>query len=531
MSVPQIRIAAIEAIARKILMEYDPALLEGEPCAIPIETIIETKFDLILEYHILRKNGSILGETIFDDGAVILYDQYQHEYRLIGVKAGTILIDERLCEPQRLGRLRFTCGHELAHWVLHKKLYTGTGDVAAYDGNSSTDESNGIIERQADAMATALLMPLPQVKKCFYRLRSGRSTEQLIYEMSQIFAVSKQAMQIRLQSHKGVAEYTVREIHKLLRNAFNQAVRWELIARNPVLNATLPKEEHKEREIWTADMLAKAMEVCDDPILLLALNLAFSCSLRMGEMLGLTWDCVDVSPHSIDAGNASIFVNKELQRVTRGALDDLSDKGVIKKFPPCIASTHTALVLKEPKTKTSIRRVYLPKTVAKMLVDRKAEIDELKDLFGDEYIDNDLVFCTSNGRPMESQIINRAFNKLIKENGFPHVVFHSLRHSSITYKLKLNGGDMKAVQGDSGHAQMKMVADVYSHIIDEDRCINAQRFEDAFYSQAKAPEPAIQEVEEKETGTTTPESDTAKILELLKNPETAALLKQIVSAL
>lgn len=57
MSVPQIRIAAIEAIARKILMEYDPALLEGEPCAIPIETIIETKFDLILEYHILRKTA------------------------------------------------------------------------------------------------------------------------------------------------------------------------------------------------------------------------------------------------------------------------------------------------------------------------------------------------------------------------------------------------------------------------------------------------------------------------------------------
>ena len=171
MSVPQIRIAAIEAIARKILMEYDPSLLEGEPCAIPIETIIETKFDLILEYHILRKNGSILGETIFDDGAVILYDQYQHEYRLIGVKAGTILINERLCEPQSLGRLRFTCGHELAHWVLHKKLYTGTGDVAAYDGNSSTDESNGIIERQADAMATQIL------SICIFLVIYGRMIE------------------------------------------------------------------------------------------------------------------------------------------------------------------------------------------------------------------------------------------------------------------------------------------------------------------------------------------------------------------
>ena len=274
------------------------------------------------------------------------------------------------------------------------------------------------------------------------------------------------------------------------------------------------------------------MEVCDDPILSLALNLAFSCSLRIGEMLGLTWDCIDIAPQSIENGSAYIFVNKELQRVTRGALDDLSDKGVIKKFPPCIASTHTALVLKEPKTKTSIRRVYLPKTVAYMLVERKKEIDELMELFGDEYIDNNLVFCSSNGRPMESQVINRAFNKLIKENGLPHVVFHSLRHSSITYKLKLNGGDMKSVQGDSGHAQVKMVADVYSHIIDEDRCINAQRLEEAFYS-SKIPDP-VEDTEPKTADTAvteSDESDAAKILELLKNPETAALLKQLAKAL
>ena len=253
---------------------------------------------------------------------------------------------------------------------------------------------------------------------------------------------------------------------------------------------------------------------------------------RIGEMLGLTWDCIDIAPQSIENGSAYIFVNKELQRVTRGALDDLSDKGVIKKFPPCIASTHTALVLKEPKTKTSIRRVYLPKTVAYMLVERKKEIDELMDLFGDEYIDNNLVFCSSNGRPMESQVINRAFNKLIKENGLPHVVFHSLRHSSITYKLKLNGGDMKSVQGDSGHAQVKMVADVYSHIIDEDRCINAQRLEKAFYSSKTpdTPDP-VEDTEPKTADTAVTESDAAKILELLKNPETAALLKQLAKAL
>lgn len=54
MSVPKYRLDAIETIGRKILQEYDPVLLDGPPQAVPIETIIETKFDLTLEYHCLR---------------------------------------------------------------------------------------------------------------------------------------------------------------------------------------------------------------------------------------------------------------------------------------------------------------------------------------------------------------------------------------------------------------------------------------------------------------------------------------------
>ena len=334
--------------------------------------------------------------------------------------------------------------------------------------------------------------------------------------------------------------HTVREIHKILRTAFNQAVKWELIPKNPVVHATLPKEEHVPRNIWTAETLFKALDVCDDDMLKLALNLAFSCSLRMGEMLALTWDCVDIAPESIESGRASIFVNKELQRVNRDAMDKLDERGVILKFPPAFASTHTRLVLKEPKTRTSVRRIFLPKTVAEMLEDRRKEIEELKELFGEEFLDFDLVFCSSNGRPIESQIINRAFNKLIKDNGFPKVVFHSLRHTSITYKLKLNGGDMKSVQGDSGHAQLKMVADVYSHIIDDDRRLNAQRFEETFYSGKtaefgkKESTPAL--AEQTTAAGADPqagqqETDQEALIRILKNPEMAALLKTLAASL
>ena len=342
-------------------------------------------------------------------------------------------------------------------------------------------------------------------------------------DLLSVKAVSSKYVKARTEY---LTPHTVREVHKTLRNAFNQAVKWELMTRNPVEHATLPKEEHKTRDIWTAEVLQKALEACDDDILRLAINLAFSCSLRMGELLGLTWDCIDISPTSIELGQASIFVEKELQRVNREAMADLDGKDIMFKFPPTFASTHTALVLKTPKTKTSVRKVFLPKTVAEMLVQRKADIEELKDLFGDEFVDFNLVFCSSNGKPIEGQVINRAFNKLIEEKGLPKVVFHSLRHSSITYKLKLNGGDMKSVQGDSGHAQVKMVADVYSHIIDDDRRLNAERMEAAFYSGRQAtPEPV------QPAATESSADDKELLLKLLQNPEMAALLKSLAKTL
>ena len=356
--------------------------------------------------------------------------------------------------------------------------------------------------------------------------------------------------------------HMVREIHKLLRNAFNQAVKWELISKNPCLNATLPKEEHKKREIWTVETLQHALEVCDDDILSLAINLAFACSLRMGEMLALTWDCIDISEKSIENGNTSIFINKELQRVSRQAVEALDSRDIIFTFPHMFSKGTTELVLKAPKTKTSVRKVFLPKTVALMLTERKKQIDELKALFGEEYSDYNLVFCHSTGRPMEGQVINRSLKKLIREHDLPDVVFHSFRHASITYKLKWNGGDMKSVQGDSGHARAEMVADVYSHIIDDDRRYNAQRFDEQFYK-AKAldpdcagktiPMPKFETVkdlpdpmaitEELANAEIVPQETSAKedkensdgnaalIAKLLANPEMAALLKTLAKSL
>ena len=105
---------------------------------------------------------------------------------------------------------------------------------------------------------------------------------------------------------KLLTPHTVHDIHKILRNCFNQAVKWEMLAKNPAANAMVPKAEYEKREIWTADMLFDALHLCDDPRLVLALNIAFCCSLRIGEMLGLTWDCVDIFQESKMLSNPEI---------------------------------------------------------------------------------------------------------------------------------------------------------------------------------------------------------------------------------
>ena len=194
----------------------------------------------------------------------------------------------------------------------------------------------------------------------------------------------------------------------------------------------------------------------------------------------------------------------------------------------------------------------MPKSLLSRIAPKKQQIDGMIELFGDEYYDYNLVFCHSSGRPMEGQVINRALKQLIRDNDLPDVVFHSFRHASITYKLKWNGGDMKSVQGDSGHARMDMISNVYSHIIDDDRRFNAQKFEEQFYNTKglrdveegkTAPMPKFEGVVEmldpmaevvegqKEEPEVKADENMELIAKLLANPETASLLKALAKSL
>ena len=199
-------------------------------------------------------------------------------------------------------------------------------------------------------------------------------------------------------------------------------------------------------------------------------------------MLGLTWDAMDISEEAIAANRAYVYINKEVERVSKQAVEELNSKDIILIFPSQKKNNKTVRVLKSPKADSSKRKVFIPKSVAQCLIELKKDQEEIIEALGNEYQNYNLVMATTFGLPIGDSYLRTKMQDIIDELGLPDVVFHSLRHTSVTYKLKLSGGDIKAVQGDSSHAQADMVTEVYGHILDEDRRKNVELMENAFYN-------------------------------------------------
>lgn len=184
----------LESIARQVLSKYDHALLVV-PQPIPIEDIMEQQYNLAIEYQDLRNDGRVLGETVFQDSIVPIYDRDSRQYTAIKVKGGTVILDASLLDAEKDGRYRFTCAHELAHWIIHKDLY---GDEpAAMTETERSSKADKQIESEADCLASFLLMPKGTVRRVFFDTKmSGRER---IQSVADFFGVSRTAMEIRLR--------------------------------------------------------------------------------------------------------------------------------------------------------------------------------------------------------------------------------------------------------------------------------------------------------------------------------------------
>jgi len=232
---------------------------------------------------------------------------------------------------------------------------------------------------------------------------------------------------------RGLAPRSVVHAHRLLHRAFEDAVKWGLLPRNPCDLVEPPHAPRPAIHPFTVSEVATLLAACaDDPIGPLV-TVAVLTGLRLGELLGLQWG-------DIDWERGELSVVRAVQRVTgRG------------------------LVVVEPKTASSRRRVPLPPQALEALRQQRRRQAAQRLAAGPAWADGQWVFTTAVGTPLDPSDVHAAYRRLLARAGLPPRRFHDLRHTTATLLLT-DGVHPKVVASLLGHSTIQLTLDTYSHV-------------------------------------------------------------------
>ena len=195
---------------------------------------------------------------------------------------------------------------------------------------------------------------------------------------------------------KGLSTRVVRGIHTLLNNCLEQAVAERLLLANPAKGCRLPKLEKREMKILSEDKIGPYLAEAERRGLLAAFYLELTTGLRRGELLALLWTDLDVE-------NMTISVSKQVNRV------------------------NGELVVSQPKTPNSIRKLAIPQRAVELLVEEHAKHPHSPYLF----------VSPKTGTMFDPDSFRHTHEKILKAIGAEHIRFHDLRHPYVKHTTKI----------------------------------------------------------------------------------------------
>lgn len=236
-----------------------------------------------------------------------------------------------------------------------------------------------------------------------------------------------------LQFEKHLSPKSIKNIHGVFHKAIEQAIKMGYIKQNPLDAVVLPRV--KKRQIQTmedTDMTAFLEAIKGHPYENVLFVTVFT-GLRQGEVLGLTWDCVDFE-------RGTLLINKQHNKA----------KG---------EKEYHFSSLKNDR----IRMLTVADDVMDVLRRQKALQAQWAELLGEEFHNDDnLVFTNEYGRFIANQAVYRNYKKIMEKIGLGSMRFHDLRHTYAVNSLKA-GDDIKTVQENLGHATAAFTLGTYAH--------------------------------------------------------------------
>ncbi len=258
---------------------------------------------------------------------------------------------------------------------------------------------------------------------------------------------------------KGLSPKYIKNIHGCLHRALDMAVRIDYIPKNPTSACVIPKVTVKE---------IKPLDLPDQKKLFAALESTFYgplfvvdifTGLRVGEIIGLTWDCVDFE-------NGIIRVEKQLVQTRK--------KGQKYEFGS----------LKNGKTRT----IAPAQTVMDVLMNHRIDQEIAKARAGALWNPGDfpnLVFTHPDGSHLSQPTVWKEFQKILLSAGLNHYRVHDLRHTFAINSI-MAGDDIKTLQDNMGHYSAAFTLDRYGHVTNTMKKASAERMQTFIESLQKA---------------------------------------------
>ena len=252
------------------------------------------------------------------------------------------------------------------------------------------------------------------------------------------------------EEHEGkpaLSPKTVKNIHGVLHKALSQAVMIGYLHANPADACTLPRVVQKEIKPLDEDATARFIEAIKGHPYEVVFLVTLFTGMRQGEVLGLTWDCVDLN-------NGTITINKQIQKKTGGG------------------SVYNLVPTKNSKGRTITPAVY----VMTLLREQQQKQAGWQLRAGHLWENSGLVFTNELGGHLMPHTIYHNFKKVAASIGLPDARFHDLRHSYAVAAIR-SGDDIKTVQGNLGHATASFTLDKYGHVTDQMKRASADRMQ------------------------------------------------------
>jgi integrase len=226
---------------------------------------------------------------------------------------------------------------------------------------------------------------------------------------------------------------TLLQVHRVLREALQHAVRLQLLARNPADAVQAPRPDRFQAPMLDLDDIARLLDAADDTHFGDVVYMALMSGMRLGELLGLRWHDVDL------------------------------DTGVLSVRQTCHWLPREGYLFRQPKSIRSVRPVALsPAAVDRLRQHRVKQVEE-RLAAGPAYATYDLVFADALGGPMARWNLRKAWQRILRTAGLAGIRFHDLRHAHASLLLR-EGVHPKIVSERLGHSTVAITLDLYSHV-------------------------------------------------------------------